>query len=165
MENEKFVERLQYPEERNKELLMNVQQAQELSLECTFKCKFCEDKFVTGNEVKVHERRNHENRFKVDMLRKLSCLEKAVAERKFDFLSKVLALKEHERTYKCTCKGACNINHKIYNWTRSKSDEILSKSENAEVEKVKQIKVGQRDMVKQYCKNPWGLHFFDLSGL
>ena len=137
----------------------NLSLAQELSLEGTFKCKFCEDKFVTGNEVKKHERRNHENPFKVNMLRKISCLEKVVAEQKFDFLSKVLALKEHEREHKCTCKGVCNINHKLYNWTRSKSDDILSKSENAEVEKGKQRKVGQRDILEQYCKNQWGLNF------
>jgi hypothetical protein len=105
LEKDMLVERLQFLEERNTELLVSVQKenenlslAQELSLKGTFECKFCEEKFVTGNDVKVHERRNHDNRFKVDMLRKLSCLEKAVAERKFDFLSKVLALKEHERT-------------------------------------------------------------------
>ena len=99
------------------------------------------------------------------LLRKLSCLEKVVAEQKFDFLSKVLPLKEHEKAHKCTCKGVCNINHKIHNWTRYKSDEILSKSENAEDEKLKQMKFGQREIINQYCKNPWGLHFFDLIGL
>jgi chromosome segregation ATPase len=168
IEKDMLLERLQLLEERNKELLVNVQKenlslAKELSLECTFKCKFCEDNFVTGNEVKVHERRNHENHFKVEMLRKLSCLEKVVAEQKYDFLSKVLALKEQEKAYNCTCKRVCNIKHKIYNWTRSKSDDILSKSENAEVGKVKQIKFGLRDNIKQYSKNPWGLQFLSNS--
>ena len=171
-ENVVLVERLQFLEEKNKELLVNVQKeneslslAQELGLEGTFECTFCEETFVTGSEVKKHEQRNHENLSKVNMLRKLSCPEKVVSEQKFDFLSKVLALKEHEKEHKCTCKGVCNINHKLYNWTRSISDEILSKSKNAEVEKVKQMKVCQRDMIKQHCNNPWGLSFLDFRVL
>ena len=76
IEKDMLLERLQLLEERNKELLVNVQKenlslAKELSLECTFKCTFCEDKFVTGNEVKVHERRNHENQFKSHSLSEL----------------------------------------------------------------------------------------------
>ena len=92
---------------------------------------------MTGIEVKKHERRNHENLSKVKSMRKLSCLKKVVAEQKLDFLSKVLSLKEHEKAHKCKCKGVYNINHNIYNWIMSKCDEIVSKSENSEVEKVK----------------------------
>ena len=184
LENEKKVKMLEDVHEENKMLeeklevfaLMetnlneNISLDQELSLAEKFECTICDNKFATRNEVKLHSKKIHETQNGAKLLKnRLSKIEKELADQKFDLLSKVLTLKECEKRkkYVCKCKGSCKINHKFYNWTKPKSDKILSKFEIFRVETVNDMesKGDPCQILYQYCSNPWGLNFPDLRVL
>jgi hypothetical protein len=76
--------------------------------------------------VKLHCKIVHEPENGANLLEKLSDLEKEVADQKYILSSKVLTIKEYEikRKYVCKCKGLCQIDHKFFNWTTPKSNEI-----------------------------------------
>ena len=60
----------------------------------------------------------------------MNVLESSILKQKFALSSNLLELKEKEekRKHICHCKGYCKIQHIFYNWSKPKSDEILTKA-------------------------------------
>ena len=64
------------------------------------------------------------------MSQQLDVLETKVLKQKSNLFSKLIELKEKEEKPICNCIGFCKIQHKIYNWSKPESEEILYKIRN-----------------------------------
>ena len=62
------------------------------------------------------------------MTTQLNMLETKILSQKSNLFSNLLELKEKEDKWICNCRGFCKIHHKIYNWKKPISSEILNKS-------------------------------------
>ena len=97
-----------------------------------FKCKKCERTFDSRSDLRSHIKIDHE---KEEWKLKVQEIERKLADQKFDIVSNLYCLKETEikDSQKCRCRGFCRINHSKYNWSKSKTDEIISNLEDLNV--------------------------------
>ena len=102
--------------------------SEELAQVGMFKCDQCNFYFENEAELKNHNVATHEVVIngKLNLLEKMSHLERTVSQQKLNLTTSLLNLKKNEskESHVCKCKTYCRINHQKHNYIRSKSDEI-----------------------------------------
>ena len=175
-ENEIIKDKLCSLEARNKELVNNVQKAddgisliEELSLESklvsTFECKVCRKSFAREDHMKTHVRFEHEETEMNLMKEKVDQLKAQIDLQKLNLTENLLQLNVREASEEkmCYCNGKCNIIHKIYNWRIKFGHKLHSK-----LLKMKEQGLKQNDEtvdLKTFSCNDWGLSFLSESHL
>ena len=154
-----------------------------------FHCEICGKGFGKRNDLNFHNKETHgEDNLKDVLNEQTSVLETAILKQKSELFSKLIKLKESEEKYPCTCKSFCKIHHKVYNWIKPMSTEMLSNFRNIIGEEIQvetevnfpctscdtifrnpedlqshnQTNHAQDDPQK-LSVNPWGLHFLDMD--
>ena len=97
-----------------------------------FKCKDCELTFHTKFDLRNHRKDIHVKEINAKMCeyeRNILAYSRNIAHSIFKLKKK----ETKERYEPCRCKSSCNINHNKYNWTKPKSDLIISKLEESSV--------------------------------
>ena len=105
-----------------------------------FQCEECNSHFLSETELKAHTVGTHEEHItmKLNLLAKVSLLEKNANEQTLKSTSSLYSLKKQEidKYRSCHCKknkrenDFCKINHQRYTYVRSKSDAIFSNLRN-----------------------------------
>ena len=102
-----------------------------------FHCELCSENVDNRRDLKKHKREKHkEESNQNNLTRQIDMLETKLLSQKSKLFSELLNLKEKEEKPICNCKSFCIIQHKIYNWNKPISSEILKKSRNILVEKI-----------------------------
>ena len=139
IENLMLVNEFEVERKKNEELNMNrknysdnVSLSEELRITDThankFDCKSCGETFGVRRDLKTHRSENHKEEIgKHIMSQQLDVLETKVLKQKSNLFSKLIELKEKEEKPICNCIGFCKIQHKIYNWSKPESEEMLYK--------------------------------------
>ena len=139
MKDENEILREKFKLEQEKECLQksgeNLVLSEELGLvgnfSSLFYCESCDESFESQNNFKSHKKEHHKEQSVKNILKKkVNVLESSILKQKFALSSNLLELKEKEekRKHICQCKGYCKIRHIFYNWSKPKSDEILTKA-------------------------------------
>ena len=95
----------------------------------TFKCDFCDNKYESRSELRIHVRRVH---LMATWKSKLLAIDRMNSEMKHKLYSDLFRIKELKLKGResCSCRGFCSISHTKHNWNKSICDEILCKMDN-----------------------------------
>ena len=98
-----------------------------------FKCNKCEQTFDSRSDLRGHIINKHE---KEEWRIRVQNIERKLSNQKLNIISNLYKLKEIEikESHRCRCRGFCRINHSKYNWSKSKTDEMVSNFEDSNVE-------------------------------
>ena len=168
-ENEVLKEKVEMEKERNEELEKLFQNTnvcislnEEIStLEIILNCDLCAEEFHTKYDLNQHVKCAHETYAKKYLKDKLEQLEKEIGTRKLYITENLLGLnyRETNEKGKCSCKGSCRINHKIYNWRESECGKLQTKYHH-----ITKITVEDSAAILKKCsQNAWGLNFLNLN--
>ena len=92
----------------------------------TFKCKFCDNKFLSKDTLQKHVTEVH----KTENLRKeVAILERQIVNQRINLKNKILYLREKElgQTVQCKCRSFCRIFHFKHSWIKSYSRKFEAK--------------------------------------
>ena len=190
-ENQTLADNLKIEQDEKHALIENKEQvgdnlslAEELSLvsqiPIKFPCELCGKGFVKRISLKFHHEVDHGKQHRLNILNeKFVSLESKVLHQKYILMSSLSNLQEKDmkRKHVCHCAGVCRINHRIYNWSRPRSEPLVCKSKD--VLKKQEPKIFQCQNCGKCFKNaeqlntheealhcietclvnPWGLNF------
>ena len=90
-----------------------------------FRCEMCNNILSTKNDLKVHNINIHEINLLENEVMKL---ESKINKQKMCLTNSILKLKEIElkERFSCKCKSFCRIFHHKHNWSKLKSEDILT---------------------------------------
>ena len=103
--------------------------------ERTVKCKFCNVTFNSEKDMASHVIVTHKPAIEKErLLKKQNELVSNINLQKMKIYEKILMLKQKElqEKEKCSCKGICNIDHKIYRWVKPMSNTLVDRINKTE---------------------------------